>query len=226
MHTKPIEDYLRAIYELDRHQTKVTTAALTERLAVKPSTVVRMIRRLAEMGLVNHQPYQPVSLTEQGRQAGLRILRFHRLLELFLVEKLNVPWDQVHREADRWEHVVSEDLINRMDSLLGYPSHNPHGATIPRPHGLMSQPNHQPLLALTVGESAQVVKIQDDDPVLLRYLAAMGLGPGSQVCLVEILPFEGPLAIQIDGYQQRHLGRSAAGNIFVTPLPSSSQPNE
>src|SRR3990172_692831 len=131
MQTQAVEDYLKAIYELQAGQKQVSTTALSERLAVAPASVTGMVKKLAALKLVDHQPYQGVTLKPAGEKIALEVVRHHRLVESYLSEALGVPWDQVHAEADKWEHVLSEDMEDRIDALLGHPTTDPHGAPIP-----------------------------------------------------------------------------------------------
>lgn len=173
-----------------------------------------MVKRLAKMDLVIYEPYQGVTLTETGRKIALQVLRSHRLVELYLVEMLAIPWDQVHEEADKWEHVLSQKLADRMDTILGYPTQDPHGAPIPKQDGTISQPDYISLLELEVGQSAAVAEVNDRNPDLLRYLAQLGLQPDAQVTLVEVAPFEGLLILCID--EKTHIvGRKVAQKISL-----------
>ena len=135
----PVEDYLKAIYDLERDAQPATTNEIAERLAISPASVSGMVRRLAEQGLITHEPYRGVRLTQDGRRAALRTLRRHRILECYLTEVLGYPWDRVHDEAERLEHAASEELIERMADALGDPLHDPHGAPIPSREGVVEE---------------------------------------------------------------------------------------
>src|SRR5918912_2318913 len=137
MQTQAVEDYLKTIYEIQREQGKVATTVLAERLGIAPASVTGMVKKLAGLHLVAHEPYQGVVLTEAGEKIALEVIRHHRLIERYLAEALAVPWDKVHEEAEKWEHVLSEDMEDRIDALLGHPTTDPHGAPIPARNGTL-----------------------------------------------------------------------------------------
>jgi DtxR family Mn-dependent transcriptional regulator len=178
MHTQAVEDYLKIIYELQREQGKVATSMLAERLGVAPASATGMIKKLAGMHLVTHEPYQGVVLTAAGEKIALEIIRHHRLIERYLAEALGVPWDQVHDEAEKWEHVLSEALEDRIDAMLGYPTTDPHGAPIPTRNGTIAQLASMRMADLQPGQSAVIVEVSDHDSALLRYLGGLGMYPG------------------------------------------------
>jgi DtxR family transcriptional regulator, Mn-dependent transcriptional regulator len=214
MQTQAVEDYLKTIYQLQREQGKVATTVLAEQLGVAPASVTSMLKKLAGMHLVSYEPYQGVSLTEAGQKIALEVVRHHRLVELYLAQALGVPWDLVHDEADKWEHVLSEDLEERIDALLGYPETDPHGAPIPTRQGTIPRRPAYSLVDLNPGETAVINEVSDHDSRLLRYLGDLGLYPGIEVTVVAIAPFNGPLTIRVD--QTEHpLGREVAEHIFV-----------
>jgi len=214
--TEAVEDYLKAVHELERTHDKVTTSALAERLDVAPASVTGMVKKLAEMKLVTHEPYRGVKLTEAGRKLALEVVRHHRLMELYLAEALDVPWDQVHNEAEVWEHVLSEDLEDRIAAQLGHPTTDPHGAPIPSREGELPEADTSRLGELGLGQSATVAEVSDHDPELLRYLGSLGLYPQASVQLIDRAPYNGPLTLVVDG-EERVLGREAAEHVFVTP---------
>jgi DtxR family Mn-dependent transcriptional regulator len=217
MYTQSIEDYLKTIYKLQQEQGKVATTVLAERLGVVPASATGMIKKLAGMHLVIYEPYQGVVLTEAGQKIALEVLRHHRLIELFLAEALGVPWDQVHEEAHKIEHVLSEDLEDRMDAMLGYPTTDPHGAPIPTRDGTVNQPDCVRLPNLKPGQSAVVAEVSDHDPALLRYLGELGLYPKAEVSVIAVAPFEGPLTIRV-GETEHAIGREAASHVLVTEV--------
>ena len=188
MHTQAVEDYLKTIYEIEREQSRVATTVLAEQLGVAPASATGMIKKLAEMDLVAYEPYQGVVLTQTGRKIALEVIRHHRLIELFLAKTLDVPWDQVHAEAHKIEHVLSEDLIDRIDAVLGHPTTDPHGAPIPTREGTIDQPPCWRLADLEPGQSAVITEVYDNDPALLRYLGEMGLYPKVAVRVVRVGP--------------------------------------
>ena len=215
--TQAVEDYLKAVHELERTHDKVTTSALAERLDVAPASVTGMVKKLSEMKLVTHEPYRGVTLTDAGRKLALEVVRHHRLVELYLAEALGVPWDQVHNEAEVWEHVLSEDLEDRIAEHLGHPTTDPHGAPIPSRDGELPESDAMRLDELAPGQSAVVAEVSDHDPELLRYLGSLGLYPQASVTLVDAAPYGGPLTLQVDG-EERVLGQEAAEHVYVTVL--------
>src|ERR1700745_153266 len=186
-----VEDYAKAIYALETRKEghAVSTNAIAERMGVTAASASGMVKRLGELGLVEHQPYRGVSLTEQGRRVALEVMRHHRLLELYLVESLGVPWDRVHEEAEVLEHVLSEELEELIAAKLGDPTHDPHGDPIPTRDGLMPDEQTVSLQALGAGDCGRFVRISDADPEMLRYLAARGIAPGDAFEVVEKQPF-------------------------------------
>jgi DtxR family Mn-dependent transcriptional regulator len=217
MQTQAVEDYLKTIYEIQREQGKVATTVLAERLGIAPASVTGMIKKLAGMRLVAHEPYQGVVLTEAGEQIALEVIRHHRLIERYLAEALGVPWDKVHEEAEKWEHVLSEDMEDRIDALLGHPTTDPHGAPIPDRNGTIAQPAQMRMADLRPGQSAIIAEVSDHDAALLRYLGSLGLYPGTEVHMVAVAPFDGPLTIRL-GAVEHALGREVAGQIFVAGI--------
>lgn len=217
MHTQAIEDYLKTIYSIQAERGQVATTQLAERLGVAPPSVTNMVKKLAELGLVVHQPYYGLQLTEAGHKMALKIVRCHRLVERFLVERLGLSWDQVHAEAEKWEHVLSEELEERLDAALGRPTTDPHGAPIPGRDGTMAEPVRLRLTDLKPGQAACVAKVGDHNSELLRYLGRVGLYPGARVDVVAITPHDGLVTIHVDG-NEHMLGYEAAGHIFVTEL--------
>jgi DtxR family Mn-dependent transcriptional regulator len=221
MHTQAVEDYLKTIYEIQCEQGKVATTVLAERLGVAPASVTGMIKKLADMHLVVHEPYQGVVLTEAGQKIALEVLRHHRLIELFLAEELGVPWDRVHEEANKIEHVLSEDVEDRMDALLGHPTTDPHGAPIPTRDGTIDQRKCVALVDLKPGQTALVAEVSDHNSALLHYLGELGLYPNAKVRVITIAPFNGPLTIRV-GKAEHALGREAASLIFMTEVKTET----
>lgn len=209
-----MENYLRAIHEIERREGKVTTSALAQRLEVAAASVTGMVKKLAESGLVDHQPYQGVVLTEAGRQRALEVVRHHRLLETYLHEALGVPWDQVHAEADRWEHVLSEEMEDRIDALLGHPTHDPHGSPIPGRDGTLAPLPAKRLSHLAPGQMATVARVSTPSEEMLRYLGNRGLRPGVSVEVLAVEPFNGPLTIRV-GEAEHLLSREVALCVAV-----------
>src|SRR3954451_1853472 len=193
-HSIAIEDYAKAIYHLGGDgREAVSTSELAGRLRVTPGSVSGMMKRLDELGLVAHERYRGVRLTESGRRVALEVIRHHRLLEAFLAEVLEVPWDRVHTEAEVLEHVLSEDLERLIAAKLGDPSHDPHGDPIPTVELTIDEPETVSLDELEPGARGRLVSISDSDPEMLRYLAERGIAPGNVFQVVERQPFGGPL---------------------------------
>jgi DtxR family transcriptional regulator, Mn-dependent transcriptional regulator len=192
-----IEDYAKAIYSLQsRGAETVSTNAIAERLGVTPASASGMVKRLGELGLVDHAPYHGVTLTEDGRRVALEVMRHHRLLELYLVKSLGVPWDRVHAEAEVLEHVLSEELEELIAAKLGDPTHDPHGDPIPTRDLRLEEVPTQSLDSLEAGACGTFSRISDSDPDMLRFLAERGIAPGDGLEVIEKQPFDGPLFVR------------------------------
>jgi DtxR family Mn-dependent transcriptional regulator len=191
-----IEDYAKAIYSLEQRGNEVSTNALAERLGVTAGSASSMVRKLAELGLVEHEPYQGVALTDQGRRVALEVLRHHRLLELYLAEALDVPWDRVHEEAEVLEHVLSEELEALISAKLGNPTRDPHGDPIPTVDLTVEEGETVSLQTLAAGAKGTFVRVSDSDSEMLRYLAERGISPGDSFEIVEKQPFDGPVSVR------------------------------
>lgn len=214
--THAIEDYLKAIYELSLNDGRATTNQIAERLEVTPASVTGMIKRLAatEPALLLYQKHHGVELTEDGEKVALEIIRHHRLLELFLHETLGFSWDEVHEEADRLEHVISETLEERIAQALGDPTLDPHGAPIPTKELNLPPQVRVRLMMLREGQEAVVQRVEDDDPELLRYLETIGLVPLAQVEVIERSIFDDNLRLLIDD-QEVVLGPRVTEQVYV-----------
>jgi DtxR family transcriptional regulator, Mn-dependent transcriptional regulator len=210
-----IQDYLKEIYKLQSEGGRATTTAIARRMGVAPSSVTSMLKKLAALGLVEHAPYRGVELSEAGTQIALEVIRHHRLLEQYLAETLGLGIDAVHAEADRLEHVISEELEARIDEQLGYPTHDPHGDPIPDAGLNVDRTALRSLDALAPGEAATVRRIPDGDADLLRYLAELLLVPGRKVVMRRSEPFGGPLTVDVSG-SQHAISRELAGQIGVS----------
>lgn len=195
--TRSTEDYLKAIYMLQELGGTAQTNAIAEVLEIAPPSVSGMVKRLSESGLLEHTPYHGVQLTRAGRRAALRMVRRHRILETYLTSKLGYDWDSVHEEAERLEHAVSDELIERMALALGNPKYDPHGAPIPTKDGLVEAPDYTALSEVPVGSVAELREVSDKDPEMLRYLATLGLRPGVTFIVMARQPFRGPVTIRI-----------------------------
>jgi DtxR family Mn-dependent transcriptional regulator len=216
MQSTAVQDYLKAIYELEhREDGRASTTQLAERLGVAPASATTMVKKLAALGLLEHEPYHGVVLTETGRSAALEVIRHHRLIERFLVDVLDVPWDEVHEEAERWEHVLSEEMEGRIDAALGFPRSDPHGSPIPAQDGTIRSSARRPLTELEPGTRGVVAEVAaDEDGPLLRYLGDVGLYPGTQIELLGAEPFGGPLTVRVAGVEHA-LGREAVSQVLV-----------
>ena len=214
----PVEDYLKAIYDLERVGEPASTNDIALRLAISPASVSGMVRRLADQGLITHEPYRGVRLTSAGRWAALRTLRRHRILECYLTEVLGYPWDRVHEEAERLEHAASEELIERMAAALGDPVQDPHGAPIPTRDGTVEEGTLRTLADATPGERLRVRRMEDEDAERLRYLAELGIRPGALVRILDRAPFDGPITMWVDaagGGATRAIGVALAQQVSV-----------
>ena len=215
LRTAAVEDYAKAIYALEtREGGEVTTTALAERLGVTAASASGMVKRLCELGLVTHRPYHGVLLTDAGRRVALEVIRHHRLLELYLVESLGVPWDRVHAEAEVLEHVLSEELEELIAAKLGDPTHDPHGDPIPSRELTIEELPTESLEALEPGSRGIFARVSDSDPDMLRYLSERGIAPGAELEVVERQPFGGPLFVRF-GTEIHPLGGDLARAIRV-----------
>lgn len=210
-----IEDYLKIIYRLAEQESPVSTSRLAEARQVKPGSATSMLQRLARLGLVNYKKHDGVTLTEAGREIALEVIRHHRLIELYLMEKLGFTWDEVHEQAELLEHVISEKLEERIAAALNYPTVDPHGDPIPSKEGALSAAPGVSLDSLRTGDRGVVLRIPDDgNSDLLRYLGELGLLPGEHFVLTARAPFEGPLTLEVDG-RERIIGQKAAAAVLV-----------
>jgi DtxR family Mn-dependent transcriptional regulator len=214
MYTPVVEDYLKAIWMLQQTESPVSNSRIAERLGLSAAAVTAMVKRLAEQKLLRHEPYYGVRLTPAGELASLRIIRRHRVLELFLTDVLGYEWDKVHEEAERLEHAASDELIERLARLLGEPERDPHGSVIPTAEGEVDPVVYPTLADAAPGHRARVVEVRVQEPEQLRYLGSMELYPGAQVEVVESAPFQGPLSLRVGG-AARVLSRDLAQRIHV-----------
>lgn len=215
MYTPVVEDYLKAIWALQQIEAPVSTSRIAERLGLTSAAVTAMVKRLAENGLLRHEPYYGVRLTPAGELASLRIVRRHRVLELFLTEMLGYEWDRVHDEAERLEHAASDELIERLARLLGEPERDPHGSAIPTAEGEVDKAIYPALADLEPGDRARIVEVAVHEPEQLRYLGSLDLYPGAEVEVVETAPFDGPITMNVNG-TPRVLSRALARQLYMT----------
>lgn len=213
--THAIEDYLKAIYTLNL-EGQASTTALADALQIAPASVTGMLKRLAACTppLIVYRKRQGATLTPEGEEAALEVIRHHRLLETYLHESLGFPWDEVHEEAERLEHVISEAFEERIDALLGHPTHDPHGDPIPDPNLVMPQKASIPLSTLRPPQATTIERVNADDAELLRHLRAQGLVPGSKLEVRAFSPFDGNLTIFI-GEKEMVVGPAITRYIFV-----------
>jgi len=209
-----IENYLKNIYKIQEEEGKVTTTSLSSRLQISPASVSEMVRKLAEDGHVRHRPYRGVELTEKGRTRALQIIRRHRLWELFLVEVLKYDWDEIDEEAERLEHIMSERLERRIDEILGYPSHDPHGHVIPSSEGVLVKDDHELLSGAVPGETVAVRRVSDADAALLKYASRLGLSLGARLRIIERIGFDGSLRVRV-GRHEHFISEKLAQHVHV-----------
>jgi DtxR family Mn-dependent transcriptional regulator len=205
-----IQDYAKAVYKLEaRAGGAVSTNELAERLRVTPGSVSAMVHKLSDVGLVEHEPYRGVRLTDRGRRVALEVLRHHRLIELFLAEELGMSWDRVHAEAEVLEHVLSEDLEQLIAARLGDPAVDPHGDPIPTMGFEIDEPQTRSLNELAAGDRGRFVRVSDSDPEMLRYLAAQGIALGDRLEVTGRQPFGGPVFVRF-GEREHPVGGELA----------------
>jgi DtxR family Mn-dependent transcriptional regulator len=208
------QDYLKEIHKLRLEGRKATTSAIAERLGVRPPSATAMVKKLATLGLAVHAPYRGVELTPAGERVALEVIRHHRLLEQYLAQALGLPLDEVHIEADRLEHALSEELEARIDRSLGFPTHDPHGDPIPDRKLKLAGSKLRTLANLEPGDEATIRRVPSGDDDLLRYLASLALVPGRKVKLRRAEPFGGPLTVRV-GKAEHAISRELAAGIGV-----------
>jgi DtxR family Mn-dependent transcriptional regulator len=207
-----IEEYLEWIYRLSREQEEVTTSDLARSLKVSPASVTGMVKRLAEKGLIHHEKYHGISLSEEGRARALTTIRRHGLLERLLVDVLGLPWHLVDEEAGRLEHHITPDVEERLMKFLGHPTTCPHG----QPIDWIEPESNIRLGELQPGETAEVARIGDETPDFLVYVSELGLKPGARVHVTSRSPFHGPLIVRVNG-RDHALGDEVCSKIWVVP---------
>jgi DtxR family Mn-dependent transcriptional regulator len=213
--TQSQEDYLKALYHLHGDTRPVPTRELAQRLGISSPSVSEMVNRLEAQGLVEHDRYRGQQLTREGRKVALELVRHHRLLEMFLVQVLGYSWDEVHEEAERLEHVISERMEQRIFDLLGRPELDPHGHAIPSLTGKVRPISDRPLSGCRAGESVVVQGVSDDDAPTLRELERRHLLPGTRIEVVAASEFEGPIDVRIKG-RREDIPLGLARAMFVT----------
>jgi DtxR family Mn-dependent transcriptional regulator len=216
--TQSIQDYLKHIYELNEHGSAASTNDLAARLNIAPASVTGMLQKLANSKppLVIYRKHQGVMLTRDGEKAALEVIRHHRLLETFLVNTLGYSWDEVHYEAEKLEHVISENFEMRMAAALGNPTRDPHGELIPTADLVMPADKSRPLASLRTDDTATVKRVSADDPALLRHLCKIGVVPEVKITVKNYSEFDGNLTLQVQGQKSNVvLGTAITNQIFV-----------
>src|SRR2546421_7325281 len=216
--TRAQQDYLKALYLLGGDGRPVPTRDLAQRLGISSPSVSEMVTRLSAQGLVEHDRYRGQQLTPNGRKVALELVRHHRLLEMFLVRVLGYTWDEVHDEAERLEHVISERMEQRIFELLGRPELDPHGHAIPTLTGRVRHVSHRALSECRAGEKVTVQGVSDEDPGKLRELERRGLLPGTHVAVLAGSEFEGPVEVKIKG-RRESVPLGLARSVFVAEAP-------
>lgn len=209
-----IEDYLRSMYRLESRDGKASNAALAKELAISAAAVTEMARRLADGGLLSYQKYQGLKLTKSGREVAVTITRRHRLWEVFLIQHLGFEWDEVHELADKLEHIGSEELVDRLEKFLGFPTHDPHGDPIPNKKGEIPNRPLVPLAQLEPGDTGVVARVSDEFPELLRYASSLGLSIAAEVRVVEKIAFDSSVRISANG-RDAVVSEKLANSVFL-----------
>jgi DtxR family Mn-dependent transcriptional regulator len=213
-----VGDYLKAIWMVAGAGV-ASTKELSEQLSVAPASVTNMLGRLQEMGLVSYERYRGASLTERGRAEALRLVRRHRLIETFLLEHLGYSWQDVHEEAERLEHAVSDEFTERLAALLGHPGHDPHGDPIPEADGTLAPESLRPLTETVAGEQVLIARVTHDEGPVLEYLGTRGLVPGRVLEVKEARQLDGVVTVVDEDGASNALGTPLASAIYVSPAP-------
>jgi DtxR family transcriptional regulator, Mn-dependent transcriptional regulator len=213
-YSSSVGDYIKAIWDLGGVGS-ASTKDVADRLLVSPASVSNMFVRLQEMGLVKYERYQGASLTERGRVEALRLIRRHRLIETFLLEHLGYDWQEVHDEAERLEHAVSDGFTERLAAFLGHPDHDPHGGPIPSPEGIMEADDTFPLSQAVAGKMLRISEVRDEDAQMLDYLGDRNLVPGRLVTVREVRDLDGVVIVEDEEAEVYALGEPLARYMFV-----------
>lgn len=212
--SQSVEDYLKAIYLLEIDGIAATTNNIAESLSVSSASVTNMFKKLAKLKLINHKSYRGAELTEAGEKIALEVIRHHRLLELYLKEMMGYSWDQVHDEAEKLEHHISEQFEDKIAELLNDPTHDPHGDPIPSKEGVVPEMASLAITDADENESYIIGRVRDQDPELLRFLEKSGIIPGVKVTILEKTPFDGPVKIKLED-KETTIGNSVAKDVFL-----------
>jgi len=214
MASEQIENYLKNIYKLSSNEGKVTTSSLSEKLQISPASVSEMIKKLAEEGTLTHTPYKGVELTEEGKLLALRIIRKHRLWEMFLVEVLHFGWDEIDNEAERFEHIMSDKMEEKIDHVLGHPSIDPHGDPIPTKDGEIHCSMSFPLNESKEGSMVRVLRVSDSNSEMLQYISSIGISLNKEIHIKQKMNFDNSLLIKIND-KEINISSTIASSIFV-----------
>ncbi len=214
MASEQIENYLKNIYKLQSNEGKVTTSSLSERLQVSPASVSEMIKKLAEEGSLTHTPYKGVELTEEGKKLALRIIRKHRLWEMFLAEVLHFGWDEIDQEAERFEHVMSDKMEDKIDEVLGHPLIDPHGDPIPTKEGKIKYEIGSPLSKANEGTTVRVLRVSDSNSEMLQYVSSIGISLNKNILIKQKMSFDNSMLVMINS-KEINISSTIAENIFV-----------
>jgi len=212
------ENYLKAIFKLSKGNIEVSTNAVAEELDTKASSVTDMLKKLAEKKLVNYAPYKGVKLTNSGRNVAISVIRKHRLWEVFLVDKLDFKWDEVHDIAEQLEHVQSSELVERLDQFLEHPEYDPHGDPIPDKDGNINRHKEQTLADLNIDDKGIIVGVKEHSKSYLNYLDQLNLVLGTEVKVLEIIEFDHSMSITINNNQKTIVSNQASKNLYIKKL--------
>jgi DtxR family Mn-dependent transcriptional regulator len=215
--SQPVQDYVKAIYKLQHEEEAVSTMSLARKVNASPAAATKMIKQLAELKLIHHTPYYGVRLTPAGEKVALEIIRHHRLLELYLHQALGYGWDEVDAEAEKLEHHISEDFEDRIDRLLDFPLHDPHGDPIPTRDGTIAPLRGKPLSQSQPDETVVILRVRDSSPEALRALARLGMRLGAKIEIMAREPFDGALTLRVNG-ETHSVGQDLAAQVFVEDL--------
>ncbi|MEK9138123.1 MAG: metal-dependent transcriptional regulator [Bacteroidota bacterium] len=208
------EDYIKAIYKLEREGEKVTTSGLAGQLQLADASITDMIKKLSDKGLVHYKRYQGVGLTARGKRMALKIVRRHRLWEMYLVKFLGFSWDRVHDEAERLEHVTSDDLESKLDHALGFPTNDPHGDPIPGSDGELDYMEYTSLAEYDEGDVVRVLRVSDDNSGILQHATKIGVGLSKRLTVKQKMSFDGSMVVRL-GNKEHFISKEVAGSIFV-----------
>jgi DtxR family Mn-dependent transcriptional regulator len=214
MPSEQIENYLKNIYKIQTSGGKVSTTSLSEKLQISPASVSEMVKKLADEGSLMHTPYKGVELTESGKRTALKILRKHRLWEMFLVEILHFGWEEIDEEAEKFEHIMSDKMEDKIDEVLGSPSVDPHGDPIPSKNGTIKAIRSVPLSSVEEATSVRVVRVNDANPELLHYASSIGLTLNKKITVRQRMKFDDSLTVRI-GTKEITISATLAENVFV-----------